>query len=70
MLLEIDANGWVAIIGALGTAATVIAGAAVLVIAALGNMNKKMDAAATRREQIGTAIIDPAQSVLPPKEQP
>ena len=33
-------------------------------------MVQKLDQAATRREQIGTAIIDPAQTVLPPKEQP
>ncbi len=31
---------------------------------------QQLDAAATRREQIGTAIIDPAQTQLPPKEQP
>ncbi len=46
----------------------------VLVINAIkGNtaaVSQKLDAAATRREQIGTAIIDPAASVLPPKEQP
>ncbi len=33
-------------------------------------VSQKLDAAATRREQIGTAIIDPQASVLPPKEQP
>ncbi len=31
---------------------------------------QKLDQAATRREQIGTAIIDPKETVLPPKEQP
>jgi len=33
-------------------------------------VSEKLDTAATRREQIGTAIIDPAATVLPPKEQP
>lgn len=61
------------------------AGAIVLVIGAMSAMavaiinaikggnqvvSQKLDAAATRREQIGTAIIDPAASQLPPKEQP
>lgn len=56
MIIEIDAAGWVAIIGAIGTASTVIAGAAVLVIVALGNTNKKIDAAAQRREEIAEEI--------------
>ncbi len=69
MILEIDAQGWVAIIGAVSAA--VVAGCAAIagVFIAISN-SKKLDAAATRREQIGTAIIDPVQTQLPPKEQP
>jgi hypothetical protein len=46
--LEIDATGWVAIIGAIGTLITGAGVTAVGVIMAL----RKLDAAAERREQI------------------
>lgn len=49
--LEIDAQGWVLIIGAIGTCATVVAAAAVTVIVAL-KTNQKLDTAAARREEI------------------
>lgn len=67
-ILEIDAAGWVAIITAITTAAGGIAAAAVLVITAIGNMNKKLDAAAVRREDLAEAILDPAVTTLPPPE--
>ncbi len=49
------------------------AGVVTVINAIKGNtqaVSQKLDAAATRREQIGTAIIDPQATVLPPKEQP
>ena len=67
LFLETD---WTAFFLAAGGFVTTVSVAVVAVIVAISNVNKKMDAAATRREQIGTAIIDPAQTVLPPKEQP
>jgi hypothetical protein len=51
MILEIDAAGWVQIIGAIAAAATVISAAIVGVIMAW-KANQKLDAAATRREEI------------------
>lgn len=51
MILEIDAQGWVLIIGAIATAATTICAAVVGVIIAWGN-SKKLDQAAQRREEI------------------
>ncbi len=59
-----SATDIVLIIGAVGTMLTGV-------IAAIGVVlnNRKLDVAATRREQIGTAIIDPRETVLPPKEQ-
>lgn len=74
MFLEIaaaDAAAWagaiVLVIGAMSAMAVAIINA----IKGQGQVvNQKLDAAATRREQIGTAIIDPNQQVLPPKEQP
>ncbi len=51
-----------------------ISAAAVAIINAIKGQGKavatQLDAAATRREEIGTAIIDPAATVLPPKAQP
>jgi hypothetical protein len=70
MILEIDSAGWVAIIGAISGGVVAILGAAVTVVLAYKGISTKLDTAATRREQIGTAIIDPAQTQLPPKEQP
>lgn len=83
MILEIDSAGWVAIIGAIATASTVIAGAAVLVIVALGNLNRKVDSnasstnqkldtAATRREEISAAVLNPDTATLtaPPAQTP
>lgn len=51
MLLEITAEGWVAIIGAVAAAITVLAAAITSVIIAWGN-SKKLDVAASRREEI------------------
>ena len=51
MILEIDAQGWVLIIGAVASAATVIGAAVVGVIIAWQN-GKKLDVAAERREAI------------------
>ena len=73
-MLEITAEGWVAIIGAIGILATTVAGAAVMVIVALGQLNKKVDAAAQRREEIATTVLNPSTAVVsappvaPPKE--
>ena len=52
MVLEITAEGWVAIIGAIAAASTVIGAAMVGIIMALGNLNRKVDDAAIRREQL------------------
>ena len=61
------AGALVLIIGAISTAA-------VAIIKAIKDntqpLAQQLDAAATRREQIGTAIIDPVATQLPPKEQP
>ncbi len=72
MFLEITAEGWVAIIGAIGILATTVAGAAVMVIVALGQLNKKVDAAAERREQIAGAVLNPETAVqtAPPVSPP
>ena len=51
MFLEIDAQGWVSIIGAIAAAATVIGAAVVGVILAWKN-NQALQQAATRREEI------------------
>lgn len=49
--LEIDAQGWVQIIGAISAAATVI-GAAVVGVIMAWKANQKLDQAAERREEI------------------
>ena len=51
MILEIDAQGWVAIIGALGAFVTILGVAATGVIIAI-RTGQKVDAAAARREEI------------------
>ena len=51
MILEIDAQGWVAIIGALGAFVTILGVAATGVIIAI-RTGQKVDAAAQRREEI------------------
>lgn len=53
MFLEITAEGWVAIIGAIGATTTVIGAAVVGIIMAWQN-GKKLDAAAQRREEIAS----------------
>mgnify|MGYP001563213585 CR=1 FL=1 len=61
-MLEITAEGWVAIIGALGAFVTIL-GATVVGIVVAMNANKKVDAAAVRREELA-AGAPPAE---PPK---
>ncbi len=60
------AGSLVLIIGAISTAAVAIIKAIKDNSAAAAH---QFDQAATRREQIGKAIIDPAETMLPPKEQ-
>jgi len=67
VVMETD---WVVFFGAFGGFVTVLGATIVSIILAYKGITQKLDGAATRREQIGTAIIDPAQTVLPPKEQP
>ena len=70
MMLEIDADGWVQIIGALGVFVTVAGTALVGVIMAF-RANQKLDAAAQRREEIASSPPgrpEPPSSVAPPKE--
>lgn len=55
MFLEIDAQGWVAIIVALGGFATILGAAIVGVIIAWKN-GQKLDTAAARREDIKDEI--------------
>ena len=74
MILEITAEGWVIIIGSIAAAATTIGAAVVGVIMALAQLNRKVGAAAERREQIAGAVLNPettvnaAPPVSPPKE--
>ena len=74
VVLEITAEAAAAYAGALVLVIGAMSAMAVAIINAIKGqgqaVSQKLDAAATRREQIGTAIIDPAASVLPPKEQP
>ncbi len=69
-MLEITAEGWVAIIGAIGATATVI-GAAVVGVIMAWNANKKLDVAAQRREEIAVSQPGnpvPPATLSPPKE--
>ncbi len=63
MILEIEAEGWVLIIGAIGSMATVVGAALVGVIMALKSTNAKLDEAAVRREEI--AEVSPPHLVPP-----
>ena len=70
MILEIDAQGWVLIIGAVASAATVIGAAVVGVIMALNQLNRKIDEAAERREEIAVSpqgAPKPPAGLVPPE---
>ncbi len=68
-VLETD---WTIFFLAAGGFVTTVGTAAVGIIVAIGSVNKKMDAAAERREQIAGAVLNPETAVqtAPPVSPP